>query len=158
MVCEGRRRPVNGGARSLNVGRCVARINGSSQKSGQSSSGCCLESQSRAQSLKARDALLPLFIRRVAVARARRREGSVCRVGSQECWNSEGAEEIVDFSWSQYLPERRCRAGGGNVDVMRRAVCTATTKRSGCRKLSRQARKSDRTPRKTREDRAGREV
>lgn len=120
MVCW--RWPVTSSARSQIVGRSVARINGSSQKSGRSSSGCCLESQSRAQSLKARVALLLLFIRRVAVARARRREASLCRVRSQEWYNFKGAKEVVDLSWSRYFPEGRCRAGSSNVDVMRRAV------------------------------------
>jgi hypothetical protein len=67
---------VTGGARSQEVGRRSGCIIKSLQKQRKPSSGCCLESQSRAQSLKARGALLLSFIRKSRSGARAQRSGA----------------------------------------------------------------------------------
>lgn len=103
---------------------------------------------------QARDALLLWFIRksRSGAARAVSSSGVLSRRSGVES-KSEGDIRWSYFSWSR----KALSSCPGNNGCDAQGVCTLPhTKPSGCRKLRRQARKSDRTPRKTREDwRAG---
>jgi hypothetical protein len=121
----GLRKAVAGGARSRNSGRRSGCIDEEFQKLRPSPSSFCLDSQSHAQSLKARDALLLWFIRRVAVARAAAAARGVTESSARTVGvlRSEGGCRCLVVAIS---PEKALSGGNSGFDVMR--SLHATTK------------------------------
>ena len=116
MMCESGRRPVNGGARNQDVDGSVTSINSPLPKQILASSGCCLQSQSRAQVAQARDTRLLLFISksRSGAARAVSSPGVLSRRKGAVLKSEMGCRFLV----RAIFLERRYRLG--IMDVMRR--------------------------------------